>query len=232
MTADGIGEPLCRREDRRFLTGGGCYARHRATAAATCSLPALAPCPCGSPRDRHGRYAGEPWRRGDLHRRRRHRRQTQRRAVRLGHRGKGRRADEGTAAPFGLPWGKVRHVGDPVAVVIADSVEAAQSAAEHIAVEYRILPAVTEAVVAMAPGAPQLYNDVPRQSLLRLGGRRPTPPSPRPITLPRSISSTTGWCPTQWNRGLPAEYMARNRRLYALHLDPASAYRAGADRGA
>jgi aerobic carbon-monoxide dehydrogenase large subunit len=60
-----------------------------------------------------------------------------------------------------LAQGKVRHVGDPVAMVIADSVEAARSAAERIAVDYRILPAVTEVVAAGAPGAPQLYDDVP-----------------------------------------------------------------------
>jgi len=40
-----------------------------------------------------------------------------------------------------LAQGKVRHVGDPVAMVIADSVEAARNAAERIAVDYRILPA-------------------------------------------------------------------------------------------
>lgn len=71
-----------------------------------------------------------------------------------------------------LAHGEVRHVGDPVALVIADSVEAARSAAERTAVDYRILPAVTEAAAAAAPGAPQLYDDVPGQSLLRLGDRR------------------------------------------------------------
>src|SRR5215467_9928022 len=51
-----------------------------------------------------------------------------------------------------LAHGKVRHVGDPVAMVIADSAEAARNAAERIAVDYRVLPAVTGAVAAMAPG--------------------------------------------------------------------------------
>jgi hypothetical protein len=40
------------------------------------------------------------------------------------------------------------------------SVVAARNAAERIGVEYRILTAVTEAVAATAPGAPQLYEDV------------------------------------------------------------------------
>ena len=55
-----------------------------------------------------------------------------------------------------LARGKVRHVGDPVAMVIADSVEASRNAAERISVEYRILPAVTGVVAATMPGAPQL----------------------------------------------------------------------------
>src|ERR1700751_1741057 len=38
------------------------------------------------------------------------------------------------------------------------------------------------------------------QSVMR---QQPTPPSPRPITSPRSIASTTAWCPTRWNLGLP-----------------------------
>jgi carbon-monoxide dehydrogenase large subunit len=71
-----------------------------------------------------------------LHRRGNYRRQTQRRAVRLRRHGKGRQADEGTARPL-LARGKVRHVGDRVAMVIADSVEAARNAAERIGVEYR-----------------------------------------------------------------------------------------------
>ena len=54
----------------------------------------------------------------------------------------------------------MRHVGDPVAMVIADSIEAARSAAERIGVEYRILPAVTGVVAAMTAGAPRLYEDV------------------------------------------------------------------------
>jgi len=46
-------------------------------------------------------------------------------------------------------------------MVIADRFEAARNAAERIAVEYRILPAVTGVVAATTPGAPQLYEDVP-----------------------------------------------------------------------
>jgi aerobic carbon-monoxide dehydrogenase large subunit len=60
-----------------------------------------------------------------------------------------------------LASGKVRHVGQPVALVVADSVAAARDAAEAIAVDYEPLPAVTEAKDAIAPGAPQLFDTIP-----------------------------------------------------------------------
>jgi carbon-monoxide dehydrogenase large subunit len=40
--------------------------------------------------------------------------------------------------------GKVRHVGDQVAMVIADSVEQAKNAAEAVVVDYDVLPAVVD----------------------------------------------------------------------------------------
>jgi carbon-monoxide dehydrogenase large subunit len=56
---------------------------------------------------------------------------------------------------------KVRHVGDPVAVVIAESRKAARDAAEMIAVDYEDLPSVATMRDAVKPGAPLLYDDVP-----------------------------------------------------------------------
>src|SRR2546423_8864986 len=43
-----------------------------------------------------------------------------------------------------LAQGKVRHVGERVAVVIAESAELAKDAAEPVEVEYQVLPAVTD----------------------------------------------------------------------------------------
>ena len=60
-----------------------------------------------------------------------------------------------------LAQGKVRHVGQPVAVVVAETLAAARDAAEAIVVEYDALPAVTEAKDALAPGAPQLFDNIP-----------------------------------------------------------------------
>jgi len=60
-----------------------------------------------------------------------------------------------------LAVGRVRHVGDAVAMIVADSPVAAQDAAELVEVEYRDLPAVVTVEEALAPGAPQLHDDVP-----------------------------------------------------------------------
>src|SRR5262245_13992043 len=54
-----------------------------------------------------------------------------------------------------------RHVGDPVAVVIADSYSAATDAAEKVNVAWEPLPAVTATDKAEAKGAPQIHASVP-----------------------------------------------------------------------
>jgi carbon-monoxide dehydrogenase large subunit len=60
-----------------------------------------------------------------------------------------------------LATGKVCHVGDPVALVIAESLEQAKDAAERVAVDYDELPAVASTADAMATGSAQIHDDVP-----------------------------------------------------------------------
>ncbi len=55
----------------------------------------------------------------------------------------------------------VRHVGDPVALVVAETRAAAEDAAERIVVDYDPLPAVVDAKAALAPGAPLVSDAVP-----------------------------------------------------------------------
>ena len=55
----------------------------------------------------------------------------------------------------------MRFVGQEVALVVAQTALAAQDAAEKIEVEYRDLPAVVDAAEALAPGAEQLYPEIP-----------------------------------------------------------------------
>jgi carbon-monoxide dehydrogenase large subunit len=56
---------------------------------------------------------------------------------------------------------KVRFVGDPIAVVIAETLAQAKDAAEAVETDIEPLPTVTRASEAAKPGAPQLYDDVP-----------------------------------------------------------------------
>jgi carbon-monoxide dehydrogenase large subunit len=60
-----------------------------------------------------------------------------------------------------LASGRVRHVGDPVAVVIADSLGQARDAAELVTVSYAVEPSVADVAEALKPGAPQVHADVP-----------------------------------------------------------------------
>jgi carbon-monoxide dehydrogenase large subunit len=60
-----------------------------------------------------------------------------------------------------LAVGRVRHVGQEVALVVADSPAAAQDAAERIAIEYRDLPVLVDVADALAPDAPQLFEAIP-----------------------------------------------------------------------
>ncbi len=60
-----------------------------------------------------------------------------------------------------LATGKVRHVGDPVAVVIAASRQEAKNAAELLVVDYDDLAGIASVRDAIAPGAPLVHDDVP-----------------------------------------------------------------------
>ncbi len=60
-----------------------------------------------------------------------------------------------------LAQGKVRHVGDQIAIVIAETEDQARDAAELVEVDYEVLPAVVDGSKARAKGAPQLHEAAP-----------------------------------------------------------------------
>jgi len=72
----------------------------------------------------------------------------------------------------GLANGRVRFVGQEVALVVAKTAFAAQDAVEKIDVEYHDLPAVIDAEAALAAGCRAALSGNRRQSLLRLRVRR------------------------------------------------------------
>jgi len=65
-----------------------------------------------------------------------------------------------------LATDKVRFAGDPVAIVVARTAVQARDAAEAVALDIDILPAVISGEEALAPGAPQLYDEVPGNLVL------------------------------------------------------------------
>lgn len=60
-----------------------------------------------------------------------------------------------------LATGKVRHVGDPVALVIAETAKAAKDAAELVTADYDLLPAVADTAHAADSGQPAVHDEVP-----------------------------------------------------------------------
>src|SRR5690242_1529726 len=60
-----------------------------------------------------------------------------------------------------LPTDKVRHVGEAVAMVVAETLAQAQDAAEAIDIAYEALPFVTDTAAAAQPGVPTIWNEVP-----------------------------------------------------------------------
>lgn len=68
---------------------------------------------------------------------------------------------------FALARERVRHVGEPVAAVLAVSLPAAVDAAERVRVDYTPLPALTDARGARESGAPQLHANAPENVCFR-----------------------------------------------------------------
>jgi carbon-monoxide dehydrogenase large subunit len=62
---------------------------------------------------------------------------------------------------------RVRHVGDPIAFVVAENLGQARDAAELVEVDYDMLPSVTSAVEAIKEGAPLVWDDCPENVCFR-----------------------------------------------------------------
>ncbi len=60
---------------------------------------------------------------------------------------------------YALAVGRVRFVGDPVAIVVAETRELARDAAELVEVDYEPLPVIVDARTALDPDAPVLHPD-------------------------------------------------------------------------
>jgi carbon-monoxide dehydrogenase large subunit len=166
--ANGIGQPVRRKEDFRLLTGRGCYGDD-------VSLPGMAHVVFVRSPHAHARIASIDKRAalaapGVL-------------AVLTGadYRTAGLGPiphNPGLSAPpdvqarlrgaapiatghYPLPADRVRFVGEPAAVVVAETIDAAKDAAELIEITWEPLPSVVRAVDAVTPNAPVLWDEAP-----------------------------------------------------------------------
>ncbi|MGE5151796.1 MAG: xanthine dehydrogenase family protein molybdopterin-binding subunit, partial [Rhodospirillaceae bacterium] len=154
-----IGLPLTRREDQRFLTGRGRYTENTAPREALAVLFVRS-------QHAHARILGID--------------KTEALALpgvvavytaddtaadRLGHLpciseikdAGGNRHIEPPHLP--MPVGKVRHVGDIAAMIVAETLDQARDAAELLAIDYEPLPAVVTVAQALAPGGPLVHDE-------------------------------------------------------------------------
>ena len=61
----------------------------------------------------------------------------------------------------GLVTDRVRYVGDPIALIVADTLEQAKDAAELIDIDFEALPSVTDSTRIIQPDAPAVWDDCP-----------------------------------------------------------------------
>src|ERR1700716_2233596 len=160
MTQFGIGQPVRRVEDRRFLTGRGHYlddivrprqahavmlrsphahARIRAIDTNAAAGPGVLALLTGADLTKDG-IGTIPCMSG------------------VANRDKSAMATPPRPA---IAEGRVRHVGDTVAMVVAETLAAARDAAERIAVYNEPLPSVVDTGHALEPGRPAVWDEHP-----------------------------------------------------------------------
>jgi carbon-monoxide dehydrogenase large subunit len=96
-----------------------------------------------------------------------------------------------------LARGVVRHVGDPVVLIVAETLEAAVAAGEAVDITYEPLPCVTAATAALKPPS-CLGRGMPR--LLQRRWRRLHMSS-------NATYTTTGWWRLRWRRARRSAFM-------------------------
>ena len=143
---------------------------------------------------------------------------------------------DGTAmfmAPhYPLAIDKVRHVGEAVAMVIAETVAAAKDGAEAIEVEYELLQAVTDTAAAALPDAPRLFDDARSNVCLdaETGDREATVAG---FARAAHVVSFKTWIPRV--TGVPMEPRAavgdydKSTGIYTLHACTSGAWRTKMD---
>ena len=169
-----IGQPIRRKEDRRFLTGNGRFTDDFQASGQVYAVMVRSPHPHARIKTVDtatarampgvlGAYSGADIRAAGL-------KPIPHEAV------PATKYDMKLTAPGGgkvfigphwlLAWDKARHVGEAVAMVVAETREQALDAAEAVNVDYEELPFVLDAEAALAPGAISIWDEIPDNALV------------------------------------------------------------------
>jgi carbon-monoxide dehydrogenase large subunit len=111
---------------------------------------------------------------------------------------------------------KVRHLGEPVALVVAGSRYVAEDALEEIAAEYEPLPAVVDLERALAPGAPLVHDDLASNVAAHVAQKKGDYAAARAaaaVVIRRRLLYDRGAAAAIENRGVVAQWDARAQRL-------------------
>jgi carbon-monoxide dehydrogenase large subunit len=164
MSVDGIGAPVRRKEDYRFITGAGHYTDDISLPGQGYAFFIRSPHPHAKIKKVdasavHGKGGVAVLTGADLA------------ADKIGNLicGWMIHSKDGTpmrmSAHPALANEKVCHVGDAVAVVVADSLAQAKDAAEKVVVDYEVLPSVTDPAKAQSNDAPQIHEVAPKNTI-------------------------------------------------------------------
>jgi len=132
-----------------------------------------------------------------------------------------------------LAHGKVRYVGDHVAVVVAETFQEARDAAEAVVVDYGVLPAAVEVARSHDSGV-DVHADIPNNLVYdwEIGDKAATdaafanaPRDPHPDHQQPPRPEPDGAA------GRPRPLRARHRQLHPLHHQPEPARRPAGDLG-
>jgi carbon-monoxide dehydrogenase large subunit len=115
-----------------------------------------------------------------------------------------------------LAKGKVRHLGEPIALVVAESRYLAEDALQEIDVDYEPLPAVVDIEKALAPGTALIHEDLESNLAAHAVQRKGDYQVARDtahLILKRRFDYDRGTAAAIENRGIVAQWDARAERL-------------------
>jgi carbon-monoxide dehydrogenase large subunit len=111
---------------------------------------------------------------------------------------------------------KVRHVGEPVVVVVAESRYLAEDAAQLVSVDYEILPAVVDMEKAAEPEAPTVHDDLGSNlgaHVIQEKGNYEAARAKADLIVKRKFLYDRGTAAAMENRGIVADWDPKAQRM-------------------